>query len=618
MLIIRPALAAAWLACLTALSPAVAALPAQYRPAQTRPKSTTTFRFVIVGDRTGGHVQGLTAQGFEEINLLRPDFVISVGDLIEGYVRPGQNGVKSPEQARQILNRQWDEFDAIVKTLDVPFIYIPGNHDISNLLAYDLYRKRYGPTYFSFDHKGVHFICLNSEEVHEVDGQRKLVHTITGKQLAWLQQDVAKHRDARLILVFVHKPLWQQRGGRPFAEADKALAGTNYLVIAGHRHVYSYELRHGRPYIVVGPFGAGQRSPEHISVGRFRHYSLATVEDGQLSLALIKLGGVLPPTVVRYQQQQFFNKLAGRMSLYRQPTRPNRWQITFELTNPLSKDLSITGQWGRQTGPWLIDQPDFTEMLGPGQRLVRHFAATPMSLAAVRQDPQLDLAVELTGSDGQKLNLQHLLPARFRRTIQAVVMPSPPTIDAQFDDWPPEAKPAIVAWPEQIVARLHDWAGPHDLSATFRLAGDTDRLYLAVQVSDDHLLTDRRSGDALELCLHTGDPDVPVGPRDRRFYRIIIRPTGPDGSTVVTIDRRKRLPGLQAAYRPANNGYSLELALPVRKVLQLPTGANQLALTLALHDRDPDQPRNTLAVWCGGPNYAARTTTWGRAVLPPP
>src|SRR5437899_1547307 len=43
------------------------------------------FRFAIVSDRTGGHRAKIFSKAIERLNLLQPEFVISVGDLIEGY-----------------------------------------------------------------------------------------------------------------------------------------------------------------------------------------------------------------------------------------------------------------------------------------------------------------------------------------------------------------------------------------------------------------------------------------------------------------------------------------------------------------------------------------------------
>src|SRR5687768_1090309 len=46
-----------------------------------------TFHFVVVSDRTGGHRARVFSEAVEKINLLQPAFVLSVGDLIEGYTK---------------------------------------------------------------------------------------------------------------------------------------------------------------------------------------------------------------------------------------------------------------------------------------------------------------------------------------------------------------------------------------------------------------------------------------------------------------------------------------------------------------------------------------------------
>jgi hypothetical protein len=44
------------------------------------------FQFVVIGDRTGGANQEHTFKlAMDQLNLLQPEFVINVGDTIEGY-----------------------------------------------------------------------------------------------------------------------------------------------------------------------------------------------------------------------------------------------------------------------------------------------------------------------------------------------------------------------------------------------------------------------------------------------------------------------------------------------------------------------------------------------------
>ena len=86
-----------------------------------------SFQFAIVADRTGGVRRGVFASAIPKLNLLEPELVMSVGDLIAGYT-----------QDRARLKRQWDEFDALVRRLKAPFFYVPGNHDLTNETMHDV------------------------------------------------------------------------------------------------------------------------------------------------------------------------------------------------------------------------------------------------------------------------------------------------------------------------------------------------------------------------------------------------------------------------------------------------------------------------------------------------
>src|SRR5262249_55045494 len=81
----------------------------------------STFRFAIVTDRTGGARGGVSGRPVEQLKWLRPDFVVSVGALLQG-------GPTGPAR----INRQWEQFTGFIQRLEMPFFYVPGNHDISN------------------------------------------------------------------------------------------------------------------------------------------------------------------------------------------------------------------------------------------------------------------------------------------------------------------------------------------------------------------------------------------------------------------------------------------------------------------------------------------------------
>ena len=112
------------------------------------------FQFVVIGDRTGGaNVQHTFKLAMAQLNLLRPEFVINVGDNIEGY---------SDDKAE--LNAEWDEVDKMMAELEMPFFRTPGNHDIANTTAQEVWLDRFGASYYHFVYRNVLFMVLDSED----------------------------------------------------------------------------------------------------------------------------------------------------------------------------------------------------------------------------------------------------------------------------------------------------------------------------------------------------------------------------------------------------------------------------------------------------------------------
>src|SRR5438067_2325456 len=111
------------------------------------------FQFAVVSDRTGGHRPKVFSRAVEKINLMQPEFVVCVGDLIEG-------GKKTDKQ----LTAEWDEFDGYVARLKMPFFYVPGNHDVGNLATDRFWQGRFGRRHYHFVYRNVLFLCLNTDD----------------------------------------------------------------------------------------------------------------------------------------------------------------------------------------------------------------------------------------------------------------------------------------------------------------------------------------------------------------------------------------------------------------------------------------------------------------------
>src|SRR3989339_1759618 len=72
------------------------------------------FQFAIVGDISGRQRQEVFPEVVRKLNLLQPQFVMSVGDLIDG------DTTNSDE-----LKAQWQDFINNLKPLEIPFFPVP-------------------------------------------------------------------------------------------------------------------------------------------------------------------------------------------------------------------------------------------------------------------------------------------------------------------------------------------------------------------------------------------------------------------------------------------------------------------------------------------------------------
>jgi hypothetical protein len=251
------------------------------------------FQFAIVTDRTGGHRPGVFEDGVKKLNLLQPEFVMSVGDLIEGYI---EDTVE--------LNRQWEEFDGFVDQLEMPFFYVPGNHDITNMLMEKLWLKRFGRTYYHFIYKDILFLCLNSEDQRRGAGRG----TISDVQYEYIEETLKKHQDVNWTLVFMHQPLWNQEDPKRWADVETLLSARKHTVFVGHNHRYvKYDRNNGKYFILATTGGgSGLRGPRF---GEFDHVMWVTMTPEGPILANLLLDGIWNENVSTEESKAYIERL---------------------------------------------------------------------------------------------------------------------------------------------------------------------------------------------------------------------------------------------------------------------------------------------------------------------
>jgi 3',5'-cyclic AMP phosphodiesterase CpdA len=155
-----------------------------------------------------------------------PDFIIHTGDVSQ-------------------LSRddEFDDADQILKETGLPAFFVPGEHDMLDAEGGKAFLARFGKGsrgagWYSFDHRGVHFVAL----VNVADLKPGGMGNLGAEQLAWLRADLAQRTASTPIVVFAHIPLWTVSaewgwGTDDAAEALKLLARFGSVtVLNGHIH----------------------------------------------------------------------------------------------------------------------------------------------------------------------------------------------------------------------------------------------------------------------------------------------------------------------------------------------------------------------------------------------
>ncbi len=266
------------------------------------------FQFAIVTDRTGGHRPGVFGKAVEKLNLLQPEFVMCVGDLIEGYTKESS-----------VVYRQWSEFDSILSPLQMRFFYLPGNHDISNGMMRDQWLERYGRSYYSFRYQDVLFLAFDTN-----DGDGVM---FSEEQINYFKQVIQDNKDVRWTLLFMHHPIWNYREFNGFAGIEELLKDRPYTVYAGHTHRYLQAKRQDRNYYILGTTGGGS-SLAGPKFGQFDHITWITMTDDGPKMLNLALDGLLNHDVSNEQSANMARSLVEAAKF--------QWTILREDTTQLN------------------------------------------------------------------------------------------------------------------------------------------------------------------------------------------------------------------------------------------------------------------------------------------
>ncbi len=443
------------------------------------------FQFAIVSDRTGGHRDGVFEQALHKANLLRPSFVMTVGDLIEGYDNDGPT-----------IDAEWDEVTGAVREhLDMRFYYVSGNHDIhwkekTGLVSKERWEARFGRTYYHFVYQNVLFLCVNTEDPPPT--------SIDMEQQAYFADVLAKHPDVRWTCLFMHKPMWAIPEARGWDAMETLLADRPYTVFAAHWHQYHHEVRKGHDYFVLGTCGGGSGLRGQ-AYGELDHLTWITMTAAGPAVALVDIEGVhdqdyrVPMHRVWVSQLDETPILPESVTLpLPDPAAGGAAALALTASNPLSVPVRVVVTPRATPWFWPVSAPAVLELPAGARAVPVSLPYTTRGAWSVqeRESPlRLDYTVDIASAGVPPMHHAQQTRISWADTAPRAIRPvdaGAVTVDGDLGEW--DAMDAH--WsvePAKLTGTTRLWEGPQDCSLRVQVAEDDAFLYVAVAVTDDRI-----------------------------------------------------------------------------------------------------------------------------------
>lgn len=203
----------------------------------------------------------------DKTNEINPDFVLTGGDNVYDVMRGNQGRADT----------LFSLYTEMIKGFDMPVYSCVGNHDLFAIYAespegsvhpdykYGMFQRYLGETYYSFDHKGWHFIVLNSLDVTE---NQRYKGEFNSEQMEWLKKDIAGVDQATPVVIVTHLPMLTLRSQIKGSEGRGNVSNSHEvfqilenhnlkLILQGHIHWKEHGMVNDKIQFITGGSIAG-------------------------------------------------------------------------------------------------------------------------------------------------------------------------------------------------------------------------------------------------------------------------------------------------------------------------------------------------------------------------
>jgi 3',5'-cyclic AMP phosphodiesterase CpdA len=546
------------------------------------------FNFAIMPDRTGGHRSGILENAIDKLILLQPEFVVTVGDMIEGY------SINESE-----IYQQWDIFNSFIAKLNMPFFYVPGNHDYTNLVMSRIWQNLYGPSYYYFVYKNVLFLCINTQE-NAVQGGKS---GIGQDQFNYFREVLKDWPDVRWTVVFMHEPLWLNDDNGYWADIEAMLKTRKHTVFAGHTHHYvKYERNNGK-YIILATAG-GISELRGIDFGEFDEIAMVKMTDEGPVLANLLFQSIWDENVVTQELHEMvtteniivepvftdedkFTSAEYRIMVSNEYNYPMWLYLNFD-DNPILKPEIISYQKEIQPNSIQIIKLPVNTVFPADIKRIQPLMMKSYEVYKYKQNRQINI--------NSKFGIVPLKKEYCYFTNGKI------WIDGIIDEWEGLAYRTDARL--QKTDEAEGYSGDFDGSFEFDVRYDHENLYIGISVWDDKLMLDEKGSiwtqDVIRIYLDGRPLEISSNGRGKNeskdWLYINFAPSEGKRNQPNIFQKELLPPNTVIATKKTVAGFDAEISIPL-SYLNFKNGAEWENFRINLAYVDWDEESSRTIIW---------------------